>query len=236
MHGNPVRLNDPSGHIPIIDNDKDGNSIVNYVEYRDNLAQWNYPEQYLLSNSTFPVKNADNSSVTSLFGRYNTIASLNNQGTELEVTEWIEKYGLHMGVDISGTSSNQITAFYSGIVVMIMNSDTNGGNKIVIMHEIGNRKYFSVYFHLASINVSLGQNVMGGETIGIMGDTAANTIHLHFEVRTELGFPFNESGGYNNITNLYPYWACSKTTFDNNWVDISRLFGGPSSDIPVAWR
>ena len=52
--------------------------------------------------------------------------------------------------------------------------------RIVINHNNG---YETLYAHLSSIDVSVGQTVPQGTKIGVMGSTGRSTgIHLHFEV------------------------------------------------------
>ncbi|MCZ2259054.1 M23 family metallopeptidase [Sporosarcina sp. G11-34] len=47
-----------------------------------------------------------------------------------------------------------------------------------------NNGYETLYAHLESTNVELGQTVAQGATIGVMGTTGRSTgIHIHFEVR-----------------------------------------------------
>jgi murein DD-endopeptidase MepM/ murein hydrolase activator NlpD len=54
---------------------------------------------------------------------------------------------------------------------------------IVIDHGSG---WQTLYAHLDSINVTCGQEVIQGETIGLMGSTGKSTgPHLHFEMRSD---------------------------------------------------
>ena len=86
---------------------------------------------------------------------------------------------MHKGIDIARPSDYNIKAADSGVVVSA-GWDGGYGNKIVIDHQNGMR---TVYAHLASINVSPGQSVSAGQSIGVMGKTGDSTgIHLHFEV------------------------------------------------------
>jgi murein DD-endopeptidase MepM/ murein hydrolase activator NlpD len=85
----------------------------------------------------------------------------------------------HKGIDIARPSDRTIKAADNGKVVSA-GYDGGYGNKIVIDHQNGLR---TVYAHLASISVSVGQTVSQGSAIGIMGTTGNSTgIHLHFEV------------------------------------------------------
>lgn len=91
-----------------------------------------------------------------------------------------ERWGsLHRGIDIARPSNYNIKAADNGTVTFV-GWDGTYGNKIVINHNNG---YETVYAHLSSINVSVGQTVSRGSLIGIMGSTGNSTgIHLHFEV------------------------------------------------------
>lgn len=86
---------------------------------------------------------------------------------------------LHKGIDIARPSNYTIKAADNGVVVSA-GWDGGYGNKIVIDHQNG---YRTVYAHLKTINVSVGQKVERGSAIGIMGSTGNSTgVHLHFEV------------------------------------------------------
>ncbi|MDF2787157.1 MAG: peptidase [Neobacillus sp.] len=86
----------------------------------------------------------------------------------------------HKGIDIARPSNRTIKAADNGKVVSAGNGGDGYGNKIVIDHENGLR---TVYAHLDSISVSVGQTVSQGSAIGVMGSTGNSTgVHLHFEV------------------------------------------------------
>ncbi|MFB6466480.1 peptidoglycan DD-metalloendopeptidase family protein [Cytobacillus sp. Hz8] len=87
---------------------------------------------------------------------------------------------LHKGIDIARPSNLTITAADNGVVVSAGWDDGGYGNKIIIDHQNG---YRTVYGHLDSISVHVGQTVPKGTKIGIMGSTGDSTgTHLHFEV------------------------------------------------------
>lgn len=86
----------------------------------------------------------------------------------------------HKGIDIARPSNRTIKAADNGKVISAGNGGDGYGNKIVIDHENGMR---TVYAHLDSIGVSVGQTVSQGSAIGVMGSTGNSTgVHLHFEV------------------------------------------------------
>lgn len=97
----------------------------------------------------------------------------------------------HTGIDISSYLSSGrvgITPFREGVVIDVVRSSRGLGNHIIIDHGGG---LTSTYAHLSSINVSEGQRVKPGDTIGYEGTTGTSTgTHLHFEIR-ENGNPVN---------------------------------------------
>ncbi|KYG89835.1 M23 family metallopeptidase [Metasolibacillus sp. FSL K6-0083] len=85
----------------------------------------------------------------------------------------------HRGIDIARPSNYTIKASDNGVVTFT-GWDGTYGNKIVINHNNG---YETVYAHLSQIDVTVGQVVAQGSSIGIMGSTGNSTgTHLHFEV------------------------------------------------------
>ena len=85
----------------------------------------------------------------------------------------------HQGIDIARPSSYEIVAADNGVVTTA-GSHSTYGNRVVITHNNG---YETLYAHLSSIDVKVGQTVPQGTKIGVMGSTGRSTgVHLHFEV------------------------------------------------------
>ncbi len=89
----------------------------------------------------------------------------------------------HFAIDIAGRLGNPIYAADHGVVVYAGWNDYGYGEMIVIDHGFG---WQTLYAHLSQINVSCGQEVYQGDTIGLMGSTGKSTgPHLHFELRSD---------------------------------------------------
>ena len=90
----------------------------------------------------------------------------------------------HKGVDIGGVYySSQVHAAKAGTVIISQYSSSYG-NYVVISHGSGNT---TLYAHMSSRSVSVGQTVAQGAVIGITGSTGISSgPHLHFEI-TENG-------------------------------------------------
>lgn len=89
----------------------------------------------------------------------------------------------HNGVDIAAYVGTPVYAASGGQVIVARSSGYNGGygNMIIIKHS---NTVQTVYGHMNSVNVSAGQTVSKGQTIGTVGNTGRSTgPHLHFEVR-----------------------------------------------------
>ncbi len=92
----------------------------------------------------------------------------------------------HTGIDITGSGvyGASIVAANAGRVAFVQTSYTPGkgyGMYVIIDHG-GNM--VTLYGHMSSISVSLGDRVSKGQTIGKVGSTGWSTgPHLHFEVR-----------------------------------------------------
>ena len=86
----------------------------------------------------------------------------------------------HSGLDIGAAFGATIVASDGGTVTC---AGVKGGYGNCVMIDHGNG-YYTLYGHMSSIAVSLGQSVSKGDTIGYVGSTGVSTgPHLHFEIR-----------------------------------------------------
>lgn len=89
------------------------------------------------------------------------------------------------GVDIAGKAGQPVFASASGKVVYSGSGLRGYGKLIIIKH---NKTYLSAYAHNSQILVKEGQAVGKGQKIAEMGDSDADRVKLHFEIR-RLGRP-----------------------------------------------
>lgn len=101
---------------------------------------------------------------------------------------------IHTGVDLGAERNTSVLAAGPGEVVWVgyglyrgVEDETDPyGLAIAIRHDFGyqGQPLYTVYAHLESISVWLGQHVESGDLLGTVGDTGhAEGTHLHFEVR-----------------------------------------------------
>ena len=85
---------------------------------------------------------------------------------------------LHAGMDL--VSNGDIVAPQRAKVQSVTMNDPGAGNFVVLDHGGG---ITSRYLHLASVSVSVGQEVEMGQKLGVEGTTGGSTgVHLHFEI------------------------------------------------------
>ncbi len=91
------------------------------------------------------------------------------------------------GIDIAGKLGDPVTAASDGKVVYAGNSLRGYGNLVIIKHD---NTYLTAYAHNRTLLVKEGDAVKKGQKIAEMGDTDANSVKLHFELRVN-GKPVN---------------------------------------------
>ncbi|MFB4167845.1 murein hydrolase activator EnvC family protein [Virgibacillus sp. JSM 102003] len=88
--------------------------------------------------------------------------------------------GYHYGLDIAASTGTTITTAAPGVVTRSAYS-TSYGNVVYVYHPQYNKS--TVYAHMSSRSVGLGQNVSSGQKLGAVGNTGHSYgAHLHFEV------------------------------------------------------
>ena len=111
------------------------------------------------------------------------------------------------GIDIGG--GGNIVATEAGTVITATTLTGSFGNYVVIDH--GN-EIVSLYGHLSSRSVSVGDYVTKGQVIGVMGQTGnAQGIHLHFELankNTKKGDPWKDYFRNKYVNNLIYHENC----------------------------
>jgi murein DD-endopeptidase MepM/ murein hydrolase activator NlpD len=106
----------------------------------------------------------------------------------------------HQGVDIANSVGTNVMAAAGGFV-SYAGSMGGYGNVVILTHSINGQTHATVYAHLSSIGVGVGQSVTQGQSVGKMGNTGRSFgSHLHFEIHVG---PWN--GGRTNAVNPANY-------------------------------
>lgn len=90
--------------------------------------------------------------------------------------------GKNKGIDIAGKMGQQVMAAGSGKVMYAGSGIRGYGNLVIVKHS---NSLLSAYAHNRTILVKEGQNVTKGQAIAEMGDSDADTVKLHFEIRQQ---------------------------------------------------
>ena len=113
-------------------------------------------------------------------------------------------YGrFHEGLDIKplqrdarGNPQDEVGSIADGVVAYVTASSglSNYGRYVVVRHDFGGGPFYSLYAHLAAAQVSAGQKVKAGTTLGILGYTGSGIdqrrAHVHVELNLFLSSRF----------------------------------------------
>jgi lipoprotein NlpD len=97
--------------------------------------------------------------------------------------------GKNKGIDIAGRAGQQVMAAGAGKVMYAGSGIRGYGNLVIVKHS---NSLLSAYAHNRSISVKEGQTVNKGQVIAEMGDSDADSVKLHFEIRQQ-GKPVDPS-------------------------------------------
>lgn len=108
---------------------------------------------------------------------------------DLDATEFS---AVHPGVDMKLAPGTPVGAIAGGRVHAVR-MDTKGlGLHVLVEHHIEDKAFYSIYGHLASVQVKAGDSVHPGQMIGTVGSTGYTTApHLHLQV--DRGVPNEKS-------------------------------------------
>lgn len=90
--------------------------------------------------------------------------------------------GRNKGIDIAGKLGQPVVAAGSGKVMYAGSGIRGYGNLVIVKHS---NSLLSAYAHNRKISVKEGDNVAKGQVIAEMGDSDADLVKLHFEIRQQ---------------------------------------------------
>ena len=161
-------------------------------------------------------------------GKYGYVRTLRRTGEGVIATKF------HEGIDIrpvkrdaAGRPLDLIYAIADGKVVHTSKvaGNSNYGRYIVMEHDWGSGKFYSLYAHLDTVVCNVGQKVKSGSTIAKMGYTGAGInrerAHLHLELNvmthTDFSYFHREYFGSKNHHKKY-------NGLNMNGLNIAELF------------
>lgn len=144
---------------------------------------------------------------------------------EHENPEYYQQFGLpsHCAIDFPAANGTPVKAVKSGIVTNVhTNPNTsNYGIHVRLLHENGHR---TIYAHLQSVNVTVNQQVISGQTIGLSNNTGLSTgPHLHLELRKD-NDPYTDPNGNVWPYGLRPVWP-SLVNLYQSWLNQNSITG-----------
>ena len=125
----------------------------------------------------------------------------------------IRTYRMHRGVDLGlcHGEDRTIVAAFKGVVVKVRNQGRRKGYGKYVILDHGNG-LTTLYAHLASWQVNVGDTLQAGDTIGVGGNTGRSFgAHLHFEMR------FN--GNYIDPATVFNF---EEGSFHNAMIEIDE--------------
>lgn len=126
----------------------------------------------------------------------------------------IRTYRMHRGVDLGlcHGEDRTIVAAFKGTVVKVRNQGRRKGYGKYVILDHGNG-LTTLYAHLASWQVNVGDTLQAGDTIGVGGNTGRSFgAHLHFEMRFH--------GNYIDPATVFNF---EEGTFLNAMIEIDEV-------------
>ena len=114
-----------------------------------------------------------------------TTAFVPSESRRVSAPYGIRTYRMHRGVDLGlcHGEDRTIVAAFAGVVTKVRNQGRRRGYGKYVILDHGNG-LTTLYAHLASWQVNVGDTLQAGDTIGVGGNTGRSFgAHLHFEMR-----------------------------------------------------
>ena len=103
---------------------------------------------------------------------------LSGFGIRIHPVHKVRKF--HKGIDFTAPKGTPIQATGNGTVIKAKSQRSGFGKHVKIDHGYG---YVTVYAHMNSIDVKVGEKVKKGQVIGTIGNTGLSTApHCHYEI------------------------------------------------------
>ena len=83
----------------------------------------------------------------------------------------------HSGIDIALPEGNKVYPSAPGYVAKKVIKSNCGGNMLYVQHSVGGKKYTTVYMHLKSFNVNVGDTVFLTTVIAYSGGSSTSVSH-----------------------------------------------------------
>ena len=126
----------------------------------------------------------------------------------------------HKGVDIGESNGTAIYPVRNGTVTTAdSNPDSSEGRYVIINHNDG---YFSIYMHLSSVNVSVGQTVTVNTKIGAVGGSVYGS-NSYYAYHLHLGIHYGSSFS----------WDCNVNPCPSGYTRIGDSLQSSNGGYPV---
>ena len=132
----------------------------------------------------------------------------------------------HAGVDIAAAQGTPVYSISDGKVVYADYSYDGYGNKVVVQHYINGQNYTSLYGHLYTINVSVGDIVTKDSMIGTVGNTG-NSYGDHLHLNLCIGLNSCVSRWQTTDPGLYINFPANHTSYYDRTSYYSGYYSNP---------
>lgn len=159
-------------------------------------------------DATFGNDGKANYRITSCFSPYRVLSN--------------GKTAPHQGIDLTSRGLQNVMAVADGTIVNTKSTNNyncyktrcegldSRGNYVVIRHEINGILFYTLYYHLAQVDVRVGDSVIAGKVIGKMGNTGGSSgTHLHFQYNDSDNVPINPGNLFTNPYDISDGAGCS---------------------------